>query len=101
MTIKTSNWGEELKNIHLILINNYPDIVQKLHRYEDPPYEKTIDDEVFQWYLADIDYYTAEKIKERTMGEIEFYYSDVLDNWVLPVMHFGTPWSGVQVKVKK
>lgn len=101
MTIKQSSWGAELKNIKLILCNNYPDIVQKMRAYEDAPYEKTLDDEVFQWYIADIDSITVERIKERTMGEIEFYYSDVLDNWILPVMHFGTPWDGVGVKVKE
>lgn len=102
MTIKKSNWAEELKGVYLILMNNYPDIVHKCKAWEDEPYQKTLDcDDVYQWYIADIDDRTAEKIKERTMGEIEFYYSDLLDQWILPVLHFGTPWAGVPVKVKE
>ncbi|MCM1323203.1 MAG: hypothetical protein NC218_03370 [Acetobacter sp.] len=105
--MKVSNWAEELKGIHLIIFNNYPDIIRKMHEFEDAPYKvlwpesEDEDVEVFQWFIADIDYVDAERLDKRTMGEIKFYYSDVLDLWILPVMHFGTPWTGVPVRVKE
>lgn len=59
-------------------------------------HEKTEKD-IFQWYL--ISPSDAEYLK-RTTDELVFY-SEVLDQYVWGVTHFGTAWDGVELEVKK
>jgi hypothetical protein len=59
-------------------------------------HEKT-QNEIFQWYLispSDADY-----LKNVT-DEVVFY-SDVLDEYVWGVTHFGTPWDNVELEVRQ
>lgn len=53
--------------------------------------------EVYQWYL--ISPSDAEYIKNNT-DEI-IIYSDVIDEYVWAVTHFGTPWSSVELEFGK
>lgn len=53
--------------------------------------------EVFQWYL--ICQRDAEYLKDHT-DELVFY-SEVLDEYVWGVTHFGTSWEGVQLNFYK
>jgi hypothetical protein len=53
--------------------------------------------EIYQWYLispSDADY------MKRNTDELIFY-SDVLDEYVWGVTHFGTPWEGVELMFGK
>lgn len=50
--------------------------------------------EIYQWYL--IDPTDAEYIKNNTDELI--FYSDVLDEYVWGITHFGTPWSSVELE---
>lgn len=50
-------------------------------------------DEIYQWYLispSDADY-----LKRHTQELV--FYSEVLDEYVWGVTHFGTPWEGVSL----
>lgn len=50
--------------------------------------------EIYQWYL--IDPTDAEYLKNNTDELI--FYSDVLDEYVWGVTHFGTPWESVTLE---
>lgn len=51
-------------------------------------------DDIFQFFLTDI---ASEKIVEYLVKryELKFMYSDLLDNFVLCVDHFGTDWNTI------
>lgn len=53
--------------------------------------------EIFQWYL--IDPSDADYIKRNTDELI--FYSEVLDEYVWGVTHFGTSWDGVELEFGK
>lgn len=53
--------------------------------------------DIFQWYLISPN--DAEYLKRAT-DELVFY-SEVLDEYVWGVTHFGTSWVGVKLEVKK
>ncbi len=53
-------------------------------------------EEIYQWYL--IDPSDAEYLKSVT-DELVFY-SDILDEYVWGVTHYGTSWDGVTLEVK-
>ena len=46
--------------------------------------------EVYQWFITDLSQSDAE-FKHRVFG-LEFYYSEVLDCYIMPVYHLGTSW---------
>lgn len=54
-------------------------------------------EEIYQWYL--IDPSDADYLKRNTDELI--FYSDVLDEYVWGVTHFGTPWEGVTLEFGK
>jgi hypothetical protein len=55
-----------------------------------------VDLEIYQWYLISMS--DSEYLK-RTTDELIFY-SEVLDEFVWGVTHYGTPWESVEVEVK-
>lgn len=63
---------------------------------EDDEEDDTLKD-IFQWYL--ITPSDAEYLKDHT-DELVFY-SDVLDQYVWGVTHFGTPWDNVTLDIKE
>lgn len=104
-----SNWADVLKDVDLVLFNEYPNIVSKLEAWDDEPmYADNIEededgytDEVFQWYIAGISDSMKEYIEDITDGAIKFHWSELMGNYILPVHHFGTGWSCVPVEVKE
>jgi len=58
--------------------------------------KEMISEEIFQWYL--IGKNDAEYLMRHT-DEIIFY-SDVLDEYIWGVTHWGTPWEGVELEFK-
>lgn len=58
--------------------------------------EETEDyDEVYQWYIVNADSWAIEKLKELDFNGIQLFYSDVLENYILGVTHWGTSWDYV------
>lgn len=55
--------------------------------------------EVFQWFILGVSDFDIEYFEKTFNGGAVFSYSDLLDNWVMGVTHYGTPWSGVEVEV--
>lgn len=76
------NWFDQLENGSLY---------QTEEGYEDEMQE------IYQWYL--IDPSDADYLKRNT-DELVFY-SDVLDEYVWGVTHFGTSWDGVTLEFGK
>ena len=62
----------------------------------DEKHEKNEKD-IFQWYL--ITPSDAEYLKSVTNELI--FYSDVLDEYVWGITHFGTPWDSVEVNINE
>ena len=52
--------------------------------------------EVYQWFIIDIDKFDCEELNKEF--DLEIFYSDVIDNYILPVYHFGTSWSIMGLK---
>lgn len=59
--------------------------------------ETDYNQEIYQWYL--IDPSDADYLKRNTDELI--FYSDVLDEYVWGVTHFGTSWDGVTLEFGK
>jgi hypothetical protein len=87
--VKLFNKAPELDvNIYDGLVNG------SLHETEDGYEDEAI--EIFQWYL--ISPLDAEYLKDHT-NELVFY-SDVLDEYVWGVTHYGTSWDSVELEFK-
>lgn len=52
-------------------------------------------DEVYQWYIVNVDSWMLDKLKELNFNEIQLFYSDVLEEYILGVTHWGTSWDYV------
>lgn len=96
-----------------ILCNNVPNIDEELFfnvelgevEEEDENGESVYDIEFYQYFIVNIDTWRFEKYKEyleETKQESNFtiFYSEVLENYVLGVSHFGTSWTCVPTGVK-
>jgi hypothetical protein len=46
--------------------------------------------EMYQTFIIDIDEWTFDKLKE--LYDLDIFYSDVIDNYIINVYHFGTSW---------
>ena len=102
MTSTEITYAELAKRLdNIFLFNKVPeldvDIFTGLENGEywqdDGEYNK----EVYQWYL--ITPSDAEYLKEHTDELI--FYSDVLDEYVWGVTHWGTSWDGVTLELKE
>lgn len=106
-----SNWAEVLKEVKLVLFNEYPHIVNRLYEWDDAPFASSKEEgeegdfynwaEVYQWYMVGASDSTIEYIEDITDGEIKFYWSELMGSYILPVYHLGTAWDGVAVEVKE
>lgn len=95
-TIKTT-WGKIFENDGLVLLNEFPNILKDLERYEElykwfEDDDDNTDNEVFQWYIIPRDY-TVEWL-ERFCPEIaeDIHYSETIGHYILAVYHVGTGW---------
>jgi hypothetical protein len=55
--------------------------------------------EPYQWYAIGIGEYDQKFLNE--YFELDIFYSDVLGIYILPVYHFGTAWSHVELQAIK
>lgn len=100
-TIKTT-WGKIFEKDGLVLLNNYPDIVNKtgdreeLYQWYQDGDDDGYEEEIFQWYSVPNDY-TVEWL-ERFCPEIaeDIHYSETIGHYILAVRHFGTGWDAVR-----
>ena len=103
MTTTTISYAELAKRLDAIkLFNKAPELDQNIYEGLENGnlYWDTDDDmqvEIFQWYL--ITPSDAEYLK-RVTDELIFY-SDVLDEYVWGITHFGTPWDSVNVEINE
>ena len=104
MTTTTISYAELAKRLDAIkLFNKAPELDQNIYEGLENGnlYWDTDDDdlqvEVFQWYL--ITPSDAEYLKSVTNELI--FYSDVLDEYVWGITHFGTPWDSVEVNINE
>lgn len=95
-TIKTT-WGKIFENDGLVLLNEFPNILKDLERYEElykwfEDDDDNTDNEVFQWYIIPRGY-TVEWL-ERFCPEIaeDIHYSETIGHYILAVYHVGTGW---------
>ena len=105
-TTETISYAELAKRLDVVkLFNKAPELDEYIYDglengdlWEDPQGEEIEGEQkqVFQWYLISIS--DAEYLK-RTTDELIFY-SEVLDEFVWGVTHYGTPWESVEVEVK-
>jgi hypothetical protein len=89
-TINT-NWERLFRHVDLFLFNQAPYLDNKLLCEVDPK------GEVLQWYLikpSDKDY-----VESLVCDSLSIVYSEILDEYVLPVCHWGTSWEDIPVKV--
>lgn len=99
-TIKTT-WRKIFEKDNLVLLNNYPDIVNKtgdyeeLYQWDESSDEDEYDNEIFQWYIVP-NIFTVEWL-ERFCPEIaeDIHYSETIGHYILAVRHCGTGWDGV------
>lgn len=91
---KPKNYQELVNRLdNVFLFNKVPELDPEIFEGLENG-ELGEDQEVFQWYLIgknDADYL------KRNTSELVFY-SEVLDEYVWGVTHFGTPWGDVEVK---
>lgn len=76
--------------------NIYDNIINGSLWYDEDNEEDDTLKDIFQWYL--ISPSDAEYLKNT--DELVFY-SDVLDEYVWGVTHFGTPWNSVTLEIKE
>lgn len=87
------------------LFNKAPELDENLYDnlengslwQDDDDIENSGIGDIFQWYL--IKPRDAEYLKDAT-DELVFY-SEVLDEYVWGVTHFGTTWDGVELEIKE
>lgn len=79
---------------HRVLCNNVADID---HSVWDNIPERFINEEIYQWYICDLDNYTREILTEYG---IILSYSNLLDTDILCVEHCGTSWDYVMTDVE-
>ena len=46
--------------------------------------------EVYQWYIIELSEFDAEYLNKEF--NLDIFYSDTVDNYILPVYHYGTSW---------
>ena len=56
-------------------------------------------EEVYQWYIVNVDSWMLNKLKELDFDGIQLFYSDVLEKYILGVTHWGTSWDYVLTDV--
>ena len=58
------------------------------------------DSEIFQYFIIDIDEWTIEKLQNKKCYDVIIAYSEILENYVLMVDHFGTSWDYVMTDIE-
>lgn len=83
---------------NLILCNNIEDIDQGIYENIEIG-EIDYNYEIYQFYIIDIDTYTLEKLKKLNCNDVIIAYSNILDNYILMVDHYGTSWDYVMTSI--
>lgn len=58
------------------------------------------DSEIFQYFIIDVDEWTIEKLQNKKCYDVIIAYSEILENYVLMVDHFGTSWDYVMTDIE-
>ena len=89
----------EYYDITRILCNKLPEI--------DPSIWDNIEtgnidenDDIYQYFIIDFSSWMLDDIKEKYSDELIITYSDLLDNYVLLVDHYGTSWDYVLTDIE-
>lgn len=102
MANTTITYAELVKRLDVVkLFNKAPELDEDIYSGLENGDLATDDSndyiEIFQWYLIGAN--DAEYLKDHTDELI--FYSDVLDEYVWGVTHFGTPWDSVNLEFKE
>ena len=96
----------EYYDISRILCNKLPEIDSSIYdnietgslSYEEDG--KTYYNDIYQYFIIDFSPWMLDDIKEKYSDELIISYSDLLDNYVLMVDHFGTAWDYVLTDIE-
>lgn len=66
------------------------DIKERQKLIEEWGEEPSCSCEMYQTFIIDIDERTFDKLKE--LYDLDIFYSDTIDNYIIQVYHFGTSW---------
>lgn len=96
----------EYYDITRILCNKLPEIDSSIwdnvetgsFSYEED--EETYYNEIYQYFIIDLSSWMLDDIKEKYSDELIITYSDLLDNYVLLVDHYGTSWDYVLTDIE-
>lgn len=98
-TTETITYAELVKRLGAVkLFNKAPELDENLYdELENGDFGGDDDAvEIYQWYLIDPN--DAEYLKRNTDELI--FYSDVLDEYVWGITHYGTPWASVTLEMR-
>ena len=61
--------------------------------------------EFYQYYIVNVDEWRLEKYKEylkenNLASDISLFYSDILENYIVGISHYGTSWTCVPTSIK-
>lgn len=103
----STTWGKVFEKANLILFNEYPNILNKLGKYEELEQFYLYDEDdsnyedIFQWYIiSDLDAEWLERFCPSIYEDVK--WSDIIGHYILAVRHFGTGWDciGVELEIK-
>lgn len=80
------------------LFNKAPELSNYDFEYEiGSDYDEETDEyeEIYQYYLIDVNNYTLQKLHEINCKDVIIAYSETLEEYVLMVTHYGTSWDYV------
>lgn len=98
MTNELKTWADLAQKYDLVLFNNCVSLgnSEVLDEYfEEVGFNEEEEKDVYQWYAIDINEFGKEYLNKTY--NLDIFYSEVLDLYILPVYHFGTPWEGVRL----
>jgi hypothetical protein len=108
------NWNDFAQCYNLVLFNECPNLFNNEKGNEGGVYYEWLENhncnyeeegleqcecEVFQWYAIAINEYDQKFLNE--YFELDIFYSDTLDLYILPVYHCGTSWDYVTLTAVK
>ena len=83
---------------NIILCNNIAEIDPDIfYNIEVGEIDETT--EIYQYFIIDADSWTLDKLKQLNCQDVIIAYSEILDNYILLVDHFGTSWDYVETGI--
>lgn len=94
-------WEDLAQNYSLVLFNNcinlgrHQEVLEEWLENHTCEHKEECDCEVFQWYAIAIGDLEAERLNEKY--NLDIFFSDYLQLYILPVYHYGTSWDYVDL----